>query len=235
MAIHAVVPAAGSGRRFGAEVPKQYLTLAGQPLMTRTLDTLCAIPMIASVVVVIAADDTRARTIPCAHPERLRWATGGAERSDSVLAGLRCLSEAGAVDDDAVLVHDVARPLLRVRDVERLLEAAAAHPVGGLLAMSVRDTMKRADASGEVQATVPREQLWHALTPQLFALGRLRDALLAAQAAGVTVTDEASALERLGLRPLLVEGARDNVKITFPEDLALAEALLAARAVESFS
>lgn len=228
MALHAVVPAAGAGKRFGSTLPKQYLLLAGLPVMSRTLSCLSVIPGLQHLVVAVAPDDARARELPLARPDRITWVSGGAERSDSVLAGLLALTAAGAADSDWVLVHDVARPLLRVADVQRLVAAVVDHPVGGLLAMPVRDTMKRADAAGAVEATVPRELLWHALTPQLFRLGLLREALQSALADGVPVTDEASAVERLGLRPLLVEGARDNLKITYPDDLALAEALLAA-------
>lgn len=229
MAVHAVIPAAGAGRRFGADLPKQYLPLAGMPIQQHTLDRLSAIPAIAHLVVPVAADDTRARELAYARPQRLRFVTGGGERMDSVLAGLDALRHGGAADSDWVLVHDVARPLIRADDVRRLMAAVQDHPVGGLLANPVRDTMKRADAAGQVQATVERDGLWHALTPQMFRLGSLHDALLSARAAGAVVTDEASAIERLGLSPLLVSGARDNLKITFAEDLALAEALLAAQ------
>lgn len=226
MTCHVVVPAAGAGRRFGAAVPKQYLLLAGRTIMQHTLDRLTAMPGIARVVVVIAADDPRPAALAWAHPERLQFVVGGAERMDSVLAGLDALRAEGVPEGDWVLVHDVARPLLRADDVARLIRLASAHAVGGLLAHPVRDTMKRADAAGQVAASVPREQLWHALTPQMFRLGELREALLAARRDGAVVTDEASALERLGRLPLLVEGALDNLKITYPDDLALAEALL---------
>ena len=164
--------------------------------------------------------------MPYARPERLRFVPGGAERMDSVLAGLRALRERGAADSDWVLVHDVARPLLRPSDVRHLLQVLMDDPVGGILANPVRDTMKRGGADG-IEATVARDNLWHALTPQLFRLGPLAHALEAALADAAVVTDEASAMERLGHRPRLIEGARDNLKITFPDDLALAEALLA--------
>lgn len=229
MRCHAVVPAAGAGKRFGAGIPKQYLLLAGRSIQQHTLDRLSAMPELASVAVAVAPDDELATGLAYAQPERLRFVAGGRERMDSVLAGIEALRAAGAVDDDWVLVHDVARPLLRPADVRLLLATLDGQTVGGLLASPVRDTMKRGDASGLVLDTVPREQLWHALTPQVFRLGLLRDALLQARAAGVLVTDEAAAIERLGLRPLLVAGAADNIKITFPDDLALAEALLQAQ------
>lgn len=229
MACHAVVPAAGAGRRFGATQPKQYLPLAGMTIQQHTLDRLTAMPELDSVVVAVAADDARARTLPYAQPERLRFVSGGNERMDSVLAGIEALQQAGAADDDWVLVHDVARPLLRPADVRQLLAVLADDPVGGLLANPVRDTMKRGDEGGRITATVAREQLWHALTPQMFRLGLLARALRSARADGVTVTDEAAAIERLGLQPRLLSGARDNLKITFPDDLILAEALLLAQ------
>ena len=155
----------------------------------------------------------------------VRTCEGGAERAHSVLAGLQALGpEVG--DADWVLVHDAARPCLRHADLDRLLLRGRAHPVGALLAAPVRDTLKRAGADGTVVATEPREALWRALTPQLFQRGALTRALQAARAAGAAVTDEASALERLGLAPLLVEGAADNIKVTEPADLALAEFVL---------
>ncbi|MEK6788458.1 MAG: 2-C-methyl-D-erythritol 4-phosphate cytidylyltransferase [Pseudomonadota bacterium] len=226
MACHAVIPAAGVGKRFGAGMPKQYLMLAGRSIQQHTLDRLGAMSEISQIVVAISAEDTLAQTLPYARPERLRFVPGGAERMDSVLAGLRALRASGAADSDWVLVHDVARPLLRPADVRHLLTALADDPIGGILANPVRDTMKRGSADG-IEATVARDNLWHALTPQMFRLGALAQALEAALADAAIVTDEASAMERLGHRPRLVEGARDNIKITFPDDLALAEALLA--------
>jgi 2-C-methyl-D-erythritol 4-phosphate cytidylyltransferase len=225
MAIWCVVPAAGSGSRFGSALPKQYLLLNDFTIMQHTLDRLGAVPAIAGIVVAIAANDSQALGLPYRFEDKLQFITGGATRADSVLAGLEALEER-AGDDDWVLVHDVARPCVRVADIEKLLQVAGVHPVGGILANRVRDTMKRSDAQGSIIATVPREDLWHALTPQMFRYGLLRRALLAAMAGGREVTDEAAAVEQLGLQPCLVEGARDNLKITFAEDLRLAEILL---------
>lgn len=227
-----VVPAAGAGRRFGSEVPKQYLMLAGRTVMQHTLDRLCSLPAIGRVVVACAADDERAQTLPYAQSAKLQFVSGGRERADSVLAGLKALS-AEADAQDWVLVHDVARPCVRVADIEKLMQATAAHSVGGILANPVRDTMKRGNAEQGIVATVERAALWHALTPQLFPYGLLVTALESALAQALPVTDEASALELMGLSPLLVEGARDNIKITFPDDLRLAELFLAAQARES--
>lgn len=224
----AIVPAAGSGRRFGAERPKQYLELAGKPVLLHTLERLGQIAALASIVVPVAADDKHWQMLTLPRDSRLQFVTGGAERMHSVLAGLEALV-AIARDDDWVLVHDVARPCVRVGDIERLMQALREEPAGGLLANRVRDTMKRSDASGHVVTTVPRDDLWHALTPQMFRYGKLRHALQTAVASGELVTDEAQAIERAGWPVRLVEGARDNLKITFPEDLALAASFLRAQ------
>lgn len=223
MRLWCVVPAAGKGLRVGGDLPKQYLPLHGKAVIQFTLDRLSRLPAEA-IVVAVAADDERAASLEYREPSLLRFITGGAERADSVLAGLEAIAHQAA-DDDWVLVHDVARPCVRLADIEGLLATIADHPVGGLLANRVRDTMKRGSGD-EVAETVPRDDLWHALTPQVFRFGLLRSALLAAKAQGVTVTDEAQAVELQGERPLLVEGARDNLKITWPEDLQMAEAFL---------
>ena len=223
MALWCVVPAAGKGLRVGGDLPKQYLPLSGRTVMQCTLDRLCQLP-VEAVIVPVAADDTRAATLEYRDAALLRFVPGGAERADSVLAGLESIANQ-ADDDDWVLVHDVARPCVRIEDIEHLLAAVADHPVGGLLANRVRDTMKRGRGD-EVAETVPRDNLWHALTPQVFRFGLLRRALLEARGKGLAVTDEAQAVELLGEKPLLVEGARDNLKITWPEDLQMAEAFL---------
>jgi 2-C-methyl-D-erythritol 4-phosphate cytidylyltransferase len=230
----AVVPAAGVGRRMGGPVPKQYLPLAGRPVIEHTLGRLLGHPGIRGVVVVLGPEDGWWPQTAWAADARVIRAPGGAERCHSVLGGLQALAgRAGA--GDWVLVHDAARPCLRAADIDRLRTRLAEHPVGGLLGVPVRDTMKRGDPSGAVLETVPREGLWHAFTPQMFRLGMLREALAGALARGDLVTDEASAMERAGHRPLLVEGHPDNLKITRPEDLALAEFYLSAAAAEASS
>lgn len=220
-----VVPAAGRGRRFGGDVPKQYLELAGKPLLLQTLERLAAHPRIAGLMLVIAADDASwAHGLIEVLGKPLLRTVGGAERADSVLAGLRALP-ASVATGDAVLVHDAARPCVRAADISRLIDEAV--PAGGgLLAAPLRDTLKRADAQGRVAATEPRESRWRALTPQLFPRGALEAALADATAAGVAITDEAMAMERAGHAPLLVEGSEDNIKVTTPADLALAEFVL---------
>lgn len=223
--IWAVVPAAGQGRRFGAQLPKQYLEVAGEPLIAHTLRALLAHPKLEGVVVVLAADDARWPGWTELAGKPVLTCTGGEARADSVLAGLAALP-VGVRADDFVLVHDAARPNLRSGDIDQLLERGRADPVGAILAAPVRDTLKRAGDDGGIDGTQPRERLWRALTPQLFRRLQLARALEAARDDGVAVTDESMAMERQGLRPLLVEGAGDNFKITTPEDLARFEFVL---------
>lgn len=214
----AVVPAAGIGRRFGGPVPKQYASIHGATVVEHTLRLLLSVPQLASVVVALHADDTRWRDLAIFKDTRIQTVTGGAERSDSVAAGL-----AKVPGDVAwVLVHDVARPCCPRRDIERLLAVTADHPVGGLLALPVSDTLKRATAANAVAGTVDRNGLWQAQTPQLFRRALLQRALAEVSAQQRTVTDEAQAVEGLGYAPLLVEGSRRNLKITSADDLALA-------------
>ena len=216
--IWAVVPAAGIGRRMGADVPKQYLKLDAQCVLEHTLARLCGHRAVSGVVVAVAAEDRHFATLPiAADVERV---VGGTERADSVLNALDYLCGQGR-DDDWAMVHDAVRPCVHGDDLDRLVEYSRAHDRGAILAAPVRDTMKRVD-QGRITATVAREDLWHALTPQLFPLHALRAALLAARADGVSVTDEAQAMERAGHAPAVVQGRADNIKITRAEDLELA-------------
>lgn len=219
-----VVPAAGVGRRMGAAHPKQYLKLQGRTVIEHTLDRLLAAERLRGVIVALGRDDPFWPGLPHAADARVRVAEGGKERADSVHSALVALSGV-AGDHDWVLVHDAARPCVTVADIDRLIDGVCHHPVGGLLALPSIDTLKRVE-HGEVAATVDRSRIWRALTPQMFRLGALRDALAAAAQSGRTVTDEASAMELRGLRPLIIEGRPDNIKITRPEDLALADFFL---------
>ncbi len=221
----AVIPAAGVGSRMQADRPKQYLPLLGCTVIEQTLQRLLAHPRIGGSVVAISSDDGWWSEVKIETDRPLWVAEGGDERCHSVLNALQTLS-AHASNRDWVLVHDAARPCLRSEDIDELIRRCESHPVGGLLAVPVKDTLKRADAAQTVQETVDRNRLWHAQTPQMFRLGELRDALQQALAANALVTDEASAMERAGHAPLLVEGHADNIKITHPEDLALAELYL---------
>jgi 2-C-methyl-D-erythritol 4-phosphate cytidylyltransferase len=206
---------------MGGELPKQYLSLAGKTVMEHTLSGLCSHPLIDGVAIAIAPDDERWSALGFACEKPLLRVSGGAERCYSVLNALDGLT-ASASEDDWVLVHDAARPCLRREDLDCLIETLRDHPVGGMLGVPVRDTMKRADAEGSVYETVNRAGLWHALTPQMFRLGALRGAIRRALDRDIVVTDEAMAMEMMGARPRLIEGHGDNIKVTRPEDLALA-------------
>lgn len=223
----AVIPAAGSGSRMAASVPKQYLPLCGRTVLERTLERVLDHPRVRAVVLVLAPRDVHWPALAAQYRDRpLILAEGGAERGHSVLNGLGALAR-HAAPDDWVLVHDAARPCVRREDIDRLLTRLDTHAVGGLLGMPVADTVKRVGQDGTVSATVDRRELWRALTPQLFRYRLLLDALQAALDRGGVVTDESSAMEIAGHRPQMVEGRADNIKITRPEDLALAEWYLA--------
>lgn len=223
-----LVPAAGAGSRFGGPVPKQYLPLAGRPLIHHTLERLLRGDALGLVVVLAGGDPHWSASGPPADP-RLLTATGGAERIDSVRAGLERLAGLAAADD-LVLVHDAVRPCITRADVQALL-AAAEHPGGAVLAAPVADTLKRV-RGGVVVATESRAGLWAAQTPQLFRYAMLCEALAGAAGWQPPATDEAAAVEAAGHRPRVVAGRRDNIKITWPGDLALAEAILARQAAE---
>lgn len=224
----AIVPAAGHGSRFGADVPKQYTPLLGRPIVSWSLSSLLAESRLSGVMVALSPGDERWSLLPEAADLRIRTCRGGERREQSVANALEALSGL-ASDADWVLVHDAARPCLRGEDLRTLLETLEGDAVGGLLAVPLSDTLKRADDATQVEATVPRESLWRALTPQMFRFGLLRRALALCIERGRAITDEASAVECLGLRPKLVRGHADNIKVTNPEDAALAAAILQAR------
>ncbi|MBZ5486126.1 2-C-methyl-D-erythritol 4-phosphate cytidylyltransferase [Halomonas aquamarina] len=220
-----IVPAAGQGRRMGADRPKQYLTLGEQPILAHTLARLYQAFPEAVLVLCLDSDDAwfQPEWVPFARWQRV---SGGEERMDSVLNALVAIA---AQEDDIVMVHDVARPCITPDDLHTLYQAACRHPSGALLAMPVADTMKRASAECHSMRTEPRDGLWHALTPQGFRYALLLEALQSARCHQRLVTDEASAVEALGEQPLLVSGRRDNLKVTHPDDLALASAILVAQ------
>lgn len=219
-----VIPAAGSGRRMGADIPKQYLPLKGRTVIEWTLLRFLDHPEIAGVVVAITDGDPYWQALDLKHP-KLITTTGGSERSDSVLNALHRLQQM-ASDNDWVLVHDAARPCLTTEDLERLMVELVEHPVGGVLGCPMSDTVKRTDAANEVIETPDRSRLWRAFTPQMFRLKPLTEALSDAAREGKTVTDDASAMELAGFRPKMVMGRADNIKITRPGDLQLAELYL---------
>jgi len=221
----AVVPAAGVGKRMGADRPKQYLPLAGKRVIEHTLARLASHPRIAKIVVAIGAEDDYWREVRLPEQAEVQRVEGGAKRCHSVFNGLEAIKHA-AGENDWVLVHDAARPCLRVADIEHLITTLVAHPVGGILGIPVADTMKRSRADGTIVETVCRDNLWRAVTPQMFRFGMLYDALGRANRANALITDEASAIEWAGLAPRMVEGRADNIKITQPQDLKLAELFL---------
>lgn len=222
----AVLPAAGGGTRMGLTRPKQYLSLRGRALIEWSLGALLECGWVDGVVVVLAKSDNEFVTLPVAGHPKLVVTTGGAARADSVLAGLKAVAERTAAFRDVhVLVHDAARPCLDVSSIEQLVdEADDKH--GGLLALPCSDTLKRGKQSGSnsrVAETVDRAFYWRAQTPQLFRLDLLTRALGECASRDIAVTDEASAMERAGFHPRLVRGRESNIKVTYPEDLALAE------------
>ena len=227
-AVYAVVPAAGAGKRMGSATPKQYLEIAGRSVLEHTLWRLAGHALIRKVVVAISAGDEYFDALRARLPAKIAAVLGGTERCHSVLAALHALALEAAADD-WVMVHDAARPCVRSADLDRMIAILGDDEVGGILAAPVRDTLKRCGGDGAIIATVDRTQLWHALTPQMFRLGTLTRALEAALAGGVIVTDEAQAIERAGHTPRVVAGHADNLKITHPEDLALAGLILAAQ------
>ncbi|EJF30773.1 MULTISPECIES: 2-C-methyl-D-erythritol 4-phosphate cytidylyltransferase [Enterobacteriaceae] len=214
----AVVPAAGIGSRMQTECPKQYLHIGDKTIIEHAVASLMAHPRVGQVIVALSPNDTYFSSLPLATHPRVTVVTGGKQRADSVLAGLQAAGNA-----EWVLVHDAARPCLHRDDLNNLLAITTGSKVGGILAAPVRDTMKRGEpGKGLIAHTVDREDLWHALTPQLFPLELLRSCLLRALDEGATITDEASALEYCGFHPELISARADNIKVTRPEDLALA-------------
>lgn len=233
----ALVTAAGGGSRFGADAPKQYADLAGRPLLARTLDRLVAALPPVTIVVALAADDAFYEAVIGPRPGVEALRCGGATRAETVANALVALGSRCS-DDDWILVHDAARPCVPVEAVLRLTAELAADAVGGLLAISVADTLKRGDGAGPVRvlSTMDRAGLWQAQTPQLFRFGILRDAF--ALPGALAATDEAQAVEALAITgacaaPRLITGSAQNVKVTYPADLALAAAVLALQETSS--
>lgn len=215
---------------MGGDLPKQYMALDGRRVIEHSLERLLSHPKIETVILALSREDEWWSSGSFSSDARLVLAPGGEERCHSVLNALELLADR-ADRKDWVLVHDAARPCLRREDLDLLIETLQGDPVGGLLGMPVHDTMKRVDSSGHVEITVPREGLWHAQTPQMFRFGILRQALAEALRQDLQVTDDASAMELLGYQPKMVQGHADNIKITRPADLALAEFYLRAQSI----
>ncbi len=223
----ALIPAAGSGSRMGNELPKQYLSLAGRPMIYHALHRLCNSSRINGVFVVLARDDEEWKKhdwSEFSHKLAVMYC-GGETRAESVINGLQAAREISSIsDEDWVLVHDAARPCLSESQLDRLVDELSEDEVGGLLAVPVADTLKRSGAGKRVERTEPRENLWQAQTPQMFRYHMLMRAL--SMAGGTVMTDDAGAIEALGLRPKLVLSDTRNLKVTYPQDLVLAELIL---------
>ncbi|MFC0322190.1 2-C-methyl-D-erythritol 4-phosphate cytidylyltransferase [Gallibacterium melopsittaci] len=216
--IIAIVPAAGIGSRMQADRPKQYLSLLGKTILQHTLEKLLSYPIFEKIIVAIAKDDPYLLHFPLKNHKKIQWVIGGETRDQSVLNALNEIDD----NDVWVMVHDAARPCITSQDLDKLL--AITDPQGAILAKPVVDTIKKSYVTtSEIEKTEDRSLLWHALTPQFFPAVALKQALIQAKNQGFTVTDEASAFELIGKHPLLVAGRSDNIKITRPEDLALAE------------
>jgi 2-C-methyl-D-erythritol 4-phosphate cytidylyltransferase len=224
--VWAVVPAAGIGSRMQADKPKQYLRLNDKPILEHTLHRLASHPRIKGIVIALADNDPWWSSINLPTDCDVISVIGGETRADSVLNALKKLHNE-THENVWVLVHDAARPCLRHEDIDAMLEQLCDHPVGGILGMPLADTVKRVDESGVIVDTVDRTGLWRAATPQMFRLGQLAFCIAEAQSHDQNVTDEASAIEYAGLQPQMVCGHADNIKITVPSDLALAELFLA--------
>lgn len=219
-----VVPAAGVGARMGANCPKQYLSFCGKTVLEHTLERLLLVPDVAGIYLVLGENDGYWDQLPIAQHNRIRRVVGGAERCNSVLNALRQIREK-ANPNDWVLVHDAARPCIHLQSILQLIAQVKEHPIGGILGVPVSDTLKRVN-DFIIDSTLDRRVLWQAQTPQMFRLELLHDCLLRGLAEGKLITDESSALEAYGYQPLIVQGRSDNIKITRPEDLAIAAMLL---------
>lgn len=233
---YAIVPAAGVGSRMKADIPKQYLTLHNKTVLEHTVEKLLNHPYIEKVIIAVTKDDPFFPQLKLASDDNVVRVDGGQQRVDSVFSGLDYIVTAISQPEAWVLVHDAARPCIHNSDIDKLIRQAGSSEVGGILASPVSDTIKRStsitdktviDKTAVIDKTIARENLWHALTPQMFRAKPLYDALQAAIKKGLLITDEASAMEAMGLKPMLVKGRSDNFKITQPEDLDLASFYLA--------
>ncbi|HDZ16108.1 MAG TPA: 2-C-methyl-D-erythritol 4-phosphate cytidylyltransferase [Methylophaga aminisulfidivorans] len=226
--VWAVVPAAGIGSRMQADIPKQYLSIADKTILQLTLERLSQHPRIKGIVVALADDDRWWSQLELDLDCELLTARGGENRSDSVSNALKVLRLHTETESQypLVLVHDAARPCLRLEDIDHMLVKLSDHETGGILGVPVTDTVKRVDDMGSIQQTINREGLWRAATPQMFPLLKLQHALSYCVANNILVTDEASAIEAIGEHPQMIEGHSDNIKITLPQDLALAALFL---------
>lgn len=230
----AVVPAAGAGKRMGSQIPKQYLEVQGKPILQHTLERLLGAGRLSGIMVAVSKEDEYWQDmIPARHDPRIHSCLGGAERADSVLCALNALAFHADLND-WILVHDAARLCITVNDIEHLISTVCgyASAPGGILAVPVSDTLKTVGDDMSITGTPDRRHIWRAFTPQMFRLGELISVLLSARESGHVVTDDASAFELVGKPPIIVEGRSDNIKVTRPEDLALAAFYLEQQCIE---
>ena len=228
--VWAVVPAGGVGSRMGTALPKQYLRLMGTPVIQYTLERLCECASVDRLVLGISRNDPHWAALGYQHPRLAAVVDAGQERVDTVENCLRAIEEQGGAEDWA-LVHDAARPCVRPDEIDRLIDTVRQRGEGGILAVRVSDTIKRShrESTPRILETVPRDALWRAMTPQLFRVGELLNAIQHAREAGAVITDEASAMEAAGVQPLLLSCSPDNIKITLPRDIQFAEMILRAQ------
>ncbi len=219
-----VIPAAGIGQRTGNDLPKQYQMLAGKTVLEHTLNAFLPLTGLQGIIIALHPDDQHFAGLAL-NDKRIDTVTGGKERADSVLNALHSLTDR-ITPDSWVLVHDAARPCVKTGEVASMLQALDGEEVGGIMAVPASDTIKRVAENGEILGTEVRDSLWHAQTPQMFRHGLLRESLQRALDENVAVTDEASALESQGYQPKVFQGKRSNIKITLPEDFAIATEIL---------
>lgn len=221
MKYYLIIPAAGIGTRMGADTPKQYLKINNKTILEYALDCFLSDDRFEKVVIVLNENDQQFKTLKLTHP-KIVTCTGGAERCHSVLNGLLALQD-DVQAEDWILVHDAARPCLQKSELDKLIDTLKNHPTGGLLGVPMRNTVKRVNEKNEVVETVDRNELWQALTPQMFRYKKLYDALRVAIQNKVNITDDAAAIELIGEKPLMIAGDPANIKITQPIDLFFAE------------
>ncbi|WP_201543460.1 2-C-methyl-D-erythritol 4-phosphate cytidylyltransferase [Psychrobacter sp. H7-1] len=223
--VYGLIVAAGKGSRFGSTIAKQYTPVHGKTILQQSVLALSRSEHITEVFLVIAADDTVAQTLSFSLP--INFATGGAERWQSVQSGVEAIFEAGADCEDLILIHDAARPCVMAQHIDAVIAAAHNHSSGAILGVPVADTIKKVGLNGRIEATVDRSQLWQAQTPQVFRAGKLREVLTQVAKRDLMITDEASAFELMGHAIQIVQGNHQNIKLTYPEDLSLIERILA--------
>lgn len=225
--VFSLIVAAGKGNRFGSDTPKQYTAVHGKTILQQSVAALAASSYIKQLLLVIAKDDDVARNLDFSLPVTFTY--GGAERWQSVEAGVEAVFAAGAKEDDLILIHDAARPCVLAKHIDLVIQAAMQHPFGAILGVPVADTLKKVSGEGDIQATVDRSSLWQAQTPQVFRAAKLRQVLRYVADEGLMITDEASAFEAMGHSIKIVPGNNQNLKLTYAEDLTLIESILSSR------